>query len=290
MNTVPGKLLNLLILFASTFLLIVRIPYQGTDHKLDLTGMTLTLNEEFDGDALNTSLWGNYPNGLRKGGYWQQDQAFVENGNLIIRTEYKDDGSYGPGYYTMGIRSIDGFAQRYGYFECRCILPAAKGMWSAFWLMNPAVNDVSGSGVKGTEIDIFESPYYWLGPVFRNKITRNLHYNGYELETRYQNVGIFAVKGDPYKEYNTYGLLWTEDEYIFYINGVETGRSRFGGVSKEPEYLKLSCEVDGSDGTPNLGWSGRIDWNKPGALPADFVVDYVKVYQFDELIPEQAKL
>ena len=287
MNTVPGKLLNLIILFASTFLLIVRIPYQGTDHKLDLTGMTLTLNEEFDGEALNTSLWGDFPNGLRKGGYWQQDQAFVENGNLIIRTEYKDDGSYGPGYYTMGIRSKGGFAQRYGYFECRCILPAAKGMWSAFWLMNSAVNDVSGTGEKGTEIDIFESPYYAQGPLFRNKITTNLHYNGYELETKYQNVGIFAVNGDPYKEFNTYGLLWTPDEYIFYINGIETGRSSFGGVSKEPEYLKLSCEVDGSDAVPNLGWSGRIDRNKPGAIPADFVVDYVKVYQFDEFIPQQ---
>jgi hypothetical protein len=90
------------------------------------------------------------------------------------------------------------------------------------------------------------------------------------------------LDNDPYKEYNTYGLMWNEDEYIFYINGIETGRSDFGGVSKVPEYLRLSVEVDGAEGSPTLGWSGRIDWNKADTLPVDFIVDYVKVYQFNE--------
>ena len=286
MNTLPGKFLNFIILFASTLLLIVRIPYHGTDKKLDLSDMALTLCDEFDGDKLNSALWNDFPNGVRKGGYWSQEQAFVRDGNLIIRTEYKQDGGYGPGYYTMGIRTKGAFQQQYGYFECRCILPPAQGLWSAFWLFYPSVSSVTGTGETGTEIDIFESPYYYLGNRCRNKITTNLHYNDYELDTKYQNVGIYAVKGDPYKEYNTYGLKWDENEYIFYINGVETGRSKFGGVSKVPEYLKLSVEVDGSDATPNYGWSGRIDKNGKDKLPVDFVVDYVKVYQYNKYMQQ----
>ncbi len=287
MNTIPGKLLNLIILIASTALLIIRFPYLSRGGTLDLSGMTLTLCDDFDGDALDTSLWGDFPDGLRRGGYWSHEQALVENGNLIIRTEYKTDGCYGPGYYTAGIRTKGHFDQCYGYYECRCILPAAKGLWSAFWLMGEGVNQVSKTGENGTEIDIFESPFYHLGSHFRNKITSNLHYSGYELETKYSNIGIFSIKGDPYKEYNTYGLLWTEDEYILYINGIETGRSSYGGVSKAPEWLKLSAEVDGSEGEPNLGWSGRIDRNEEGKLPADFIVDYVKVYQFDRYLDNE---
>lgn len=284
MNVFPGKIVNLIILIVSVFLLFVRIPYQGAGNELDLTGMTLRLSEEFDGDRLNPAVWDDFSGGVRKGGYWEKDQAFVQDGNLIIRTEYKDDGRFGPGYYTMGIRSKSVFEQRYGYFEVRCILPSAQGLWSAFWLHCDGAGVVSGTGENGTEIDVFESPYYHLGPWMRNKITSNLHYNGYEAETRYQNVGIYAVEGDPYKEYNTYGLMWTPEEYIFYINDIETGRSTFGGVSKVEQYLRLSVEVDGADGVPTLGWSGRIDWNKSGAVPADFVVDYVKVYQFDEYL------
>jgi beta-glucanase (GH16 family) len=282
MNILPGKLLNLTILIVSVFLLFIRIPYEGTGTALDLSGMTLTLFDDFEGDTLNPKVWSNFTGGPRKGGYWSRDQIFLEDGTLRLRTEYKDDGEFGPGYYSMGIRTKDVFEQQYGYFECRCILPAAQGLWSAFWLMSPGAGEVTGTGENGTEIDIFESPYYHLGSRSRNKITSNLHYNGYDEHTRYQNVGIFAVDGDPYSQYNTYGLLWTEDEYVFYINGKETGRSSFGGVAKVPEYLKLSVEVDGADTVPTLGWSGRIDWNNPERLPADFIVDYVKVYQFNE--------
>jgi len=56
MNVMPCKLLNLIILIASTLLLIVRVPYKDTGKTLDLTGMTLTLNEEFDGDRLNPAV------------------------------------------------------------------------------------------------------------------------------------------------------------------------------------------------------------------------------------------
>ena len=73
--------------------------------------------------------------------------------------------------------------------------------------------------------------------------------------------------------------------HVHHINGVKTGRSDFGGVSKVKEFLRLSCEVDGSEGRPNLGWSGRIDLNNGRMLPADFIVDYVRVYQFNEYMP-----
>nr|MCR5484279.1 family 16 glycosylhydrolase [Clostridiales bacterium] len=94
---------------------------------------------------------------------------------------------------------------------------------------------------------------------------------------------------NPYVQYNTYGVEWNEKEYIFYINGIETGRSSFGGVSKVPEFLELSIEIDGARGEPYQGWSGIITDNDPDALPADFIVDYVHVYQYNDILNKEAE-
>ena len=47
-----------------------------------------------------------------------------------------------------------------------------------------------------------------------------------------RNLGKFKGK-NIHEEYNTYGLEWTDSEYIFYVNGVETRRTSFSkGVSQ----------------------------------------------------------
>ena len=80
-------------------------------------------------------------------------------------------------------------------------------------------------------------------------------------------------------------MLWTKDEYVFYINGKETWRTKFG-VSQVPEFLWLSVEIAGkgdSADPENAGneftWAGDIRNNPDSTMPADFVVDYVRVYQ-----------
>ena len=72
---------------------------------------------------------------------------------------------------------------------------------------------------------------------------------------------------------------WNEKEYIFYINGRETARSSFGGVSRKDEYMLLSVEVNGVKGKP-AGGSGIITKNKENAMPSDFVIDYVRAYRY----------
>lgn len=275
------KFTNLLIDIVNRILMIVRFPWQPlTEKHIDMSKFTLVFEDEFDGDTLNTAVW-NCSNGVRKGGYWDKDQTSLRDGNLVIKTSYKEDGKYGAGYYTDRVDTRNKYTQTYGYYECRCILPAAQGMWSAFWLTNEAVSVDGTPGTEGSEIDIFESPFYYRTLTDQNNsmVTSNVHYCGYGLQTKYMNAAI-AKAVNPYTEYNTYGLEWNENEYIFYVNGVETGRSKFGGVSKAPEFMILSCEVDGVDGEPYPGWSGVITDNNKGELPAEFVVDYVRTYQY----------
>lgn len=280
------KFTNVLIDVVHRILMVVRNPKEHTSgNTVDLSKFTLVFEDDFDGDKLNTSIWNHYRQGERKGGYWNQNQTFLRDGNLVIKTNYVEDGPNGPGYYCDRVDTRKAYRQKYGYFECRCILPAAQGLWSAFWLSNEDVSTDGMPGTAGTEIDVFESPLWYRNLKGRDNsmITSNLHYGGYGIKTKYKNVTI-AKAVNPYTEYNTYGLEWNEDEYIFYINGVETGRSKFGGVSKAAEYLILSCEIDGINGSPYYGWSGNITKNKSSELPAEFIVDYVRAYQYTDLL------
>ena len=245
----------------------------------------LTLNEDFSEDTVNKSLWsGHYTYGTqssqRRAGYWNNELPFIREGNLVIPCLYLDEGigGTGAGWYTAGLDTDGdnggGFSQLYGYFECRCILPKGAQIWSAFWLMNDGVYNEDGSGKDGTEIDVYES-FGYSEAIFKNRVSSNLHFDGYGDAHQSYGGQEFFVKGNPYEEYNTYGLEWNEKEYIFYINGVETFRTSFGGVSQNPEYLILSVEVADTI-------NDSVDVIEGDC--AEFVVDYVRAYQYKDLI------
>ncbi len=257
------------------------IPCYPMGQRVDMEKFTITFEEEFDGE-LDRSVWsGHYQYGniteARKGSYWNQNLAHTKDGNLIIPVTYLEEGmgGKGAGWYTAGIDTdsdaANGFSQKYGYFECRCILPEGADIWSAFWLMNDGVYEEDGSGKDGTEIDIFESDCY--GKKLPFSITSNLHFDGYGDAHQAHGATQFLIKNNPYEEFNTYGLEWNENEYIFYINGVETFRTDFGGVSQNEEYIILSVEMRGENGIPS-------ERETAPAEDTEFIVDYVKVYQY----------
>ena len=268
----------------TSFCILVGIPCYPAGEEVDMDKFELTFADEFDGE-LDRSVWsGHYQYGTktvsRKGSYWNQYLAETKDGNLVIPVVYLEDGmgGEGAGWYTAGIDTDadapNGFSQKFGYFECRCILPEGADVWSAFWLMNSGVFDVDGSGQDGTEIDIFESDGY--EKLLNRNVSSNLHFDGYGDAHQKLGAKRFLIKNNPYEEYNTYGLEWNEDEYIFYINGVESFRTSFGGVSQNPEYLILSVEMRGDDGIPSQRDNAPADG-------AEFIVDYVRVYQYKDL-------
>lgn len=253
--------------------------------SVDMEKFELMWSDEFDGDALDKTKWtGCYHSKgetlVRKGGYWNMDLATVKDGNLHISTEYFENGYQDngkPGWYSAGLYTKEIFDQKYGYFEVRCILPKGSGMWSAFWLGCNGIAEIGNGGTDGAEIDIFESPFY--STALKNRVSTNIHYDGYGEHLKSQNVTTpLMIANNPYEEYNTYALEWNEDKYIFYVNGFRTGSSAFGGTSQVAEYLLLTVEVGGSDGIAKDGWAGPA--LEKGAEPTDFIVDYVRVYQY----------
>ncbi len=266
---------------------------------LDLSEFDLVWADEFDGTELDRTKWGfEWWVTERKGGYWHEDMVSVRDGSLVISAEYKDKAlenyyydkwhdvidfkEYKPGWYTGQVVTRGLYEQKYGYFEVRCKLPAATGMWSAFWMMNEGVYVVDGSGKDGTEVDVFESFYYKDYNYGGDYISTGIHYDGYGEDEKGSKFCKPYIDNDPYNEFNTYGVEWNENEYIFYINGKETGRTSEGGVSQNPEFLLLSCEFAGDNGVQSSDrhGTGRIDLTPKENWPAEFVVDYVRCYQY----------
>lgn len=252
---------------------------------VDMEKFELVWEDEFDGDTLDGEKWrGCFVEPgttlVRKGGYWNLDMLSVKDGNLHIATKYFADGYNGngkPGWYSGAIFTRELYEQPHGYFEVRCILPQGSGIWSAFWLNSSNMANVGNGGTDGAEIDVFESAYY--GTPLKNRVSSAVHYDGYGADLQSQTVtNPFIFNNDPYTQFNTYGLEWNEEEYIFYVNGIETGRTSFGGTSLVPEYMILSVEVGGTDGVAGDSWAGAAP--DTDFVPTDFVVDYVRAYQY----------
>ena len=270
--------------------------------QIDLNQFNLVWQDEFNGDKLDTNKW-SYEWWVteRKGGYWHEDMVSVRDGNLVISAQYFDHPlenryyeqwhdsinfkPYKAGWYTGQVVTRDKYEQKYGYFEVRCILPAATGMWSAFWMMNDGVFNVDGSGKDGTEVDVFESFYYKDNKIGIDAISTGIHYDGYGADEKGDSIGKVFIENNPYEDFNTYAVEWSPTEYIFYINGVETGRISTGGVSQNPEYLLLSCEFAGDNGVQSSDrhGTGPISQTPAQNWPAEFIVDYVRCYQYKTL-------
>lgn len=249
---------------------------------------TPSFADEFDGTEVDTSLWWGPQNSIRRGGYWDTRMCEVYDGQLHMKTAYKPDGIDGnnkPGWYSAELETSKSFKSTYGYYECRCKVPAGVGHWSAFWIYDSCVCNVDGTGEDGAEIDIMESAF-WKRPDTRYTTQHAIHIDGYGDAHQSETSGLYQIYGDPYNEFHTYGLEWNEEYYIFYIDGVQTYRTKFGGTSKVPEYMILSVEIgcsgDSWTGVPGHSWAGDpIDTNEGGNdFTSDFVVDYVRYYEY----------
>ncbi len=250
-------------------------PMPLTDNEIDLSGYECVFSDEFNGTQLDTAVWEeSFP--LGTGEKYDASMMSFDGNNMILSTEYRDSGAKGAGWYSYGIQNTDEYLKfSTGYYEARCKCPAAKGMWSAFWMLtkgSDGVNTVPQESLgEYTEIDIMESFYY--GQRYADSTINTVHHwipEKFAFES--ERVGKYYIGTNPYEQFNTYGVLWTKDEFVFYINGVESGRST-NGATLDAARMLLTVQVDLREGKEEIGD------NDPSVFPTDFVVDYVRVYQ-----------
>ena len=258
----------------------------------------LVWNDEFDGTELDMTKWSFRYHILQKRQMCLTDEtaSLDGKGNLVLSLMEKDGHYYcsqlqtGENYMDRPGEKFekDGFGwpidkfsepkflHKYGYYEIRCKLQTQEGWWSAFWLQSPTIGCCPDPEVAGVEVDIMES--------FRrdNTVSHNNHWSGYGPDHKCAGSGDIKLEDTP-DGYHTFGLEWTPEEYIYYIDGKESWRCS-EAVSQREQFILVSTECMGYRWLDVLTGEILESSTKPAeilkkaVLPDAFIVDYVRVY------------
>lgn len=269
-------------------------PAPTTTTTQPANGWKLAWSDEFAGSSLNTSKWAaehysTYGEGNKEVACLmnRKENLNVSNGTLKITarkestpikcgsadSRFPKGRSYSSAHITSRAPGQDGFL--YGRYEIRAKMPVAygksKGLWPAFW-MRPLDGktgelDVlelvgSASGEKDTSNRVSQTIWYDYDGTYPKQG------NSYTLPsgTFANGFHVFAVEWGP-----TY-IHWYVDGKLTYSRTTATTswlKTAFGN-SNRPFYMRLNLAVGGTwPGTPN----------SQTAFPAEYEIDYVRVYQ-----------
>ncbi len=246
------------------------------------SGWYNTMAEDFDSLDSLSDIWRPVGNTLRNEEYWCDKMVKINDGRIEILAEKSDShicdncDTSKSNFYTSGIitaKDVNGkrvptFAQAFGYFEAKVKFPNSDGMWSAFWLQTESQGQIGNGGKDGAEIDIYESSF-WNKKDF---VGHCIHYDGYSSKHK-AGQATHSTGKNLYEGYHTFGLKWTPNEYVFYVDREAVWATNFGGICSVPAYIMLTNEIRQKS---KYGPYGQKLGEFTGGT---FFIDYVKVYQ-----------
>lgn len=223
-------------------------------------------NDEFDNSTLDNTKWVNDVGG---NGWGNNEAQFYTagNANLTIAngeaTFTAKDEQFGTNEYTSAkIISKNLFDIQYGKIEGRMKCPMGKGLWPAFWMLGNSIDTVSWPMCG--EIDVMEHI---------NSETK-IHGTAHWDNVGHQYLG-GIINTNP-ADFHTYTITWDStyikwymDDQLYYLLNITNGTNGTEEFHKK-FYLILNLAVGGN-------WPGYPDATTQ--FPADFVVDYIRVYK-----------
>ena len=276
-------------------------PPEGSIPDLAALGWRPVLDENFNGTALDESVWSvaqsqtYITDGVRS-----RDAVKVAGGNLSLTTYTDAAGKHHVGgIESSGLGHLNpswgGFQATYGYVEARMQFPDGPDSSSTFWMMSNNGNSppFGDPGASGPELDIVEhanKPTSGPGSGDSNAdgkcdwpagatlpcnqtFLAGGHWDGFDEEHKIMSRGSIGNPNpaNPLQgRFHTYGMLWTPEDYRFFIDGIEVKRVT-AGLTYTPEYVILMGYANQGSAT-NFGALGS-------AANDVTLVDYVKVWQ-----------
>lgn len=250
----------------------------------------LVWNDEFKGNRLDETKWGyqlgtGSQYGLEGWGnnelqYYTKENVSVKKGNLVI--EARKESKNGMPYTSGRIRTMTEdeqilYAPTYGRIEARISVPAGSGLWPAFWML-PAT-DKYGVWAASGEIDIME-----IKGRLPNRTYGTVHY-GQAWPGQKNSGSMYKFPEDSDStDYHVYALEWEPgvlrwlvDDNVFYETSSwysldsDGNEYAYPAPFDVPFYILLDLAVGGQ----------FDDYRTPdgGDLPAQMLVDYVRVYE-----------
>jgi len=199
------------------------------------------------------------------------------NGNLVIRAIKTPSGTWTS--TRMKTQRMQQF--QYGRIEARIKLTVGNGLWPAFWMLGSDITTVPWPGCG--EQDIME----WVDFYTPNSTSSTAHGPGYSGGNGIGGRFFFPNGGRiDDASYHTYGVVWSPYQLRFYRDdwtqpfltvtpiSVPLGSQ---WVYNNPFFILLNQAVGGN-------WFPGPDATTPN--PADMLVDYVRVLQWNSGVPE----
>jgi beta-glucanase (GH16 family) len=222
-----------------------------------------TFSDEFNGDALDATLWNNYYPGWngRQPGYFSRDNVEVKDGCLHLWAKKEPDfPSYPSGYHTYTTAAVQSKTKvKYGYFEIRC-RPMESQASSAFWFTD-------NNSTSWTEIDVFEIAGKGGGVDY--KYHMNVHvFKKPGSTTHTQSQTVWTAPFRLAADFHVYGFYWSATELIWYVDGQQVRKS-----ANTDWIYPLTMNFD-SETFPD--WFGLP---KDEHLPSVFSIDYVHSWE-----------
>lgn len=212
------------------------------------SNMKLTFSDEFDGPALDPAKWATQGEPTAMSFF-----KTAKVSGLRITLIKKEDMIQNNGITTRGK-----LEQTRGYFEASLRMPTHKGHAGHFTL-------------RGKDDKIV--PYIialWEGTGADNLYpwARFLDDMG-QHDLRAEGAGTKILKpGEPSKKFNTYGILWTEKAFTWWVNGKQIHKVD-RALGDAPMFIGLNHRVG--------------EWERPNlvlkTLPDDLEIDWVKVWK-----------
>ncbi len=254
---------------------LVAVEHQWGDYSL-------VWSDEFNGTALDESVWGYNLGGGGWGNnelqYYTQRPENVRVKDGCLEIEARKETYENREYTSARLLSKGKKFFLYGKVEARIKFPGGMGTWPAFWMMGE-----SGGWPACGEIDIIEhigsqdtrASFAVHTPEKNGSNGKNWH------ATRFFD--------DPLSnDFHTYGVEWCQEEndgkdcIRFFVDGVEYATVWETLIDNprswpftQPHFIILNCAIGG-----NMG--GRVDdsiFNQQRIM----YVDWVRVYQRQEI-------
>jgi hypothetical protein len=201
----------------------------------------------------------------------------VKDGYLTITAKQADDGKWYTGVMETVDREGYGFAQQYGYFECRAKFPSGKATWPAFWLK--AAAERTDRSMSRPEIDIIEwygsdakghhaCLHLWRAPEadkWSSPMTSTGH-KSYIYDLRKWIPDQITNNNSTLEGFHTYGAEITPEWVIFYFDRKELVRHPMFPEYHTPMFILIDNAIVPDKVAEAQGVK-------------EMVVDYVAVYQ-----------